>query len=105
MRLLEDDGHRNLRPVERHDDDIPPYTILSHTWGADGDEVTFRDLTEGTGGRNKIGYEKKIEFCRAQAAIDGLQHFWIDTCYIDKLSSVELIEAINSMFHWYRNAD
>ena len=49
--------------VEKHDDDIPRYAILSHTWGADDDEVTFRDLTEGTG-RNKAGY-RKIEFCRA----------------------------------------
>jgi Heterokaryon incompatibility protein (HET) len=103
MRLLEDGGHGNLRLVERHNNDIPRYAILSHTWGADGDEVTFRDLTEGTG-RNKVGYEK-IEFCRAQAACDGLQYFWIGTCCIDKSSSAELSEAINSMFRWYQNAD
>ena len=30
---------------------------------------------------------------------------WIDTCCIDKSSSAELSEAINSMFRWYRNAD
>lgn len=70
MRLLEDDGHGNLSLVEKHDKDIPRYAILSHTWGAHGDEVTFRDLTEGTG-RNKAGYEKR-DFCRAQAASDGL---------------------------------
>jgi hypothetical protein len=29
--------------------DIPPYAILSHTWGADTEEVTFKDLIEGTG--------------------------------------------------------
>lgn len=63
MRLLEDDGHGNLSLVEKHDGDIPRYVILSHTWGADCDEVTFRDLTEGIG-RNKAGY-RKIEFCRA----------------------------------------
>jgi hypothetical protein len=103
MRLLEDDGHGNLSLVEKHDGDIPRYAILSHTWGADCDEVTFRDLTEGTG-RNKAGY-RKIEFCRAQAASDGLQYFWVDTCCIDKSSSAELSEAINSMFRWYRNAD
>jgi Heterokaryon incompatibility protein (HET) len=103
MRLLEDVGHGNLKLVEKHDNDIPRYAILSHTWGADGDEVTFRDIMEGTG-RDKIGREK-IEFCRAQAARDGLQHFWVDTCCIDKSSSAELSEAINSMFRWYRNAD
>jgi hypothetical protein len=103
MRLLEDVGHGKLKLVEKHDNDIPRYAILSHTWGADGDEVTFRDLMKGTG-RNKIGYQK-IEFCRAQAAHDGLQHFWVDTCCIDKSSSAELSEAINSMFRWYQNAD
>ena len=102
MRLLEDDRHGNLGLVEKHDNDIPRYAILSHTWGAEGDEVTFKDLTEGTG-RNKIGY-KKIEFCREQAASDGLQHFWGDTCCIDKSSSAELNEAINSMFRWYQGA-
>jgi hypothetical protein len=60
MRLLEHDGHGNLILVEKHDNDIPRYAILSHTWGADGDEVTFKDLDEGTGS-NKAGYEK-IEF-------------------------------------------
>lgn len=29
---------------------------------------------------------------------------WVDTCCIDKSSSAELSEAINSMFAWYRNA-
>ncbi|XTI91280.1 hypothetical protein V2W45_1312646 [Cenococcum geophilum] len=39
-----------------------------------------------------------------QAARDGLQHFWVDTCCINKSSDSELSEAINSMFRWYRNA-
>jgi hypothetical protein len=82
--------------------DIPRYAILSHTWRADGDEVTFKDLVEGTG-KDKAGYSK-IRFCGEQAASDGLQHFWVDTCSIDKSNSVELSEAINSMFRWYRNA-
>jgi uncharacterized protein YerC len=81
---------------------IPPYAILSHTWGADAEEVTFRDLVEGTG-KSKAGYNK-IQFCEEQAHRDGLQFFWIDTCCINKSNSVELQEAINSMFHWYNNA-
>jgi hypothetical protein len=40
---------------------IPEYAILSHTWGADTDEVTYRNLTDGTS-KNKDGYEK-IRFC------------------------------------------
>jgi hypothetical protein len=92
-----------LTLIEHDDDKIPQYAILSHTWGADGEEVTFNDLTEGRG-KNKAGWEK-IEFCRKQAASDGIQHFWVDTCCIDKSSSAELTEALNSMFRWYRNAD
>jgi hypothetical protein len=81
---------------------IPPYAILSHTWGADDDEVTFEDLTNGTG-EYKPGYEK-IRFCWEQARQDDLQHFWVDTCCINKANFTELSEAINSMFRWYRNA-
>jgi Heterokaryon incompatibility protein (HET) len=83
-------------------EDIPPYAILSHTWGADDDEVTFRDLENGSG-KSKTGYAK-IQFCREQAKKDGLQYFWVDTCCIDKANHTELSEAIISMFGWYRDA-
>ncbi|KAF2726669.1 HET-domain-containing protein [Polyplosphaeria fusca] len=82
---------------------VPRYAILSHTWGADSVEVTFNDLTNGTG-TDKPGYEK-IRFCAEQAKQDGLDHFWIDTCCIDKENKAELSHAINSMFRWYRNTD
>jgi hypothetical protein len=83
--------------------DAPRYTTLPHTWGSDEEEVTYRDLIDCTGG-NKAGYEK-IKFCTEQARHDGLQYFWIDTCYIDKSNHTELHEVINSMFRWYQNAD
>jgi hypothetical protein len=83
-------------------DDIPQYAILSHTWGADTEEVSFKDLLDGTG-KSKPGYDK-IRFCGEQARCDGLQYFWVDTCCIDKSNNTELSEAINSMFRWYRNA-
>ena len=57
---------------------------------------------EGTG-KSKAGYVK-IRFCGKQAASDRLQYFWVDTCCIDKSSSAELTEAINSMFRWYHDA-
>ncbi|KAF7511136.1 hypothetical protein GJ744_005367 [Endocarpon pusillum] len=79
---------------------IPPYAILSHRWG--DDEVIFEDLKDDRY-KNKTGY-RKIEFCVEQAAQDRLQHFWIDTCCIDKWNRHELSKAINSMFRWYRNA-
>ncbi|KAN0070367.1 TPR-like protein [Elaphomyces granulatus] len=66
------------------------------------EEVSFKDMMDGTGKR-KTGYDK-IRFCGEQAGRDGLQYFWIDTCCIDKSSSSELQEAINSMFRWYRGA-
>jgi hypothetical protein len=103
MRLLErnNGGEFNLTK-DLFGDDIPKYAILSHTWGADTEEITFRDLMDGTG-KSKAGYNK-IRFCGEQARRDGLQYFWVDTCCIDKANSVELQEAINSMFRWYQNA-
>jgi Heterokaryon incompatibility protein (HET) len=83
-------------------DDIPQYAILSHTWGADTEEVTFQDLISSTG-KDKTGYNK-IRFCGEQAKHDGLQYFCVDTCCIDKSNNNELSEAINSMFRWYRDA-
>jgi hypothetical protein len=103
MRLLEynNDGEFSLTK-NFIGDDIPEYAILSHTWEADTDEVTFKDLIDGTG-KGKSGY-KKIRFCGEQARRDGLQYFWVDTCCIDKLSSAVLSEAIISMFCWYHKA-
>ena len=102
MRLLKAEDYADFSLTEYHGDNIPQYAILSHTWGTEGDEVDFKDIVGGTG-QHKIGYDK-IRFCAKQAANDGLQFFWVDTCCIDKSSSAELSEAINSMFRWYREA-
>jgi len=101
MRLLHfnNDGKFSLTEFFNN---IPKYAILSHTWGPDTEEVTYRDLIDSTG-KNKVGYEK-IRFCGEQAKRDGWQYFWVDTCCIDKSNAVELQEAINSMFLWYQNA-
>ncbi|KAF5639486.1 beta transducin [Fusarium tjaetaba] len=80
---------------------IPPYAILSHRWGNDDEEVSFKDMMRGT--TNKVGM-KKVEGCCRQAKKDNLKYAWIDTCCIDKESSKELDEAINSMFQWYKRA-
>jgi tetratricopeptide (TPR) repeat protein len=102
MRLLhtQEDGKFSL--AEYLGEQIPPYAILSHTWGEDHEEVSFKDLIESKG-TEKTGY-KKLQFCGTQAARDSLEFFWIDTCCIDKSSSAELTEAINSMFRWYSDA-
>jgi hypothetical protein len=81
MRLLEAKNHDEFSLTEFVGDNIPGYAILSHTWGDDSEEVTFKDLAEGAG-KSKAGYSK-IRFCGEQAASDGLQYFWVDTCCID----------------------
>jgi hypothetical protein len=103
MRLLKRNSSGELSLTKDFfSDNIPEYAILSHTWGADEEEVTFKDLMDGAG-KDKSGY-KKICFCGERARRDGLQYFWVDTCCIDKSSSAELSEAINSMYRWYRDA-
>ena len=104
MRLLKrgNIGRFGLTNSLVSDHAMPRYAILSHTWGADAEEVSFKDMIDGAG-TSKPGYDK-IRFCGEQAGSDDLQHCWIDTCCIDKSSSTELHEAINSMFRWYRNA-
>lgn len=103
MRLLYIDECEQIRLTSRlNEDQIPPYAILSHTWGNEEEEVTFQDLTEGQK-RCKAGL-KKIWLCSKWAREDKIQYFWVDTCCIDKRDSAELSEAIISMFKWYRNA-
>ncbi|KAM0796000.1 heterokaryon incompatibility protein-domain-containing protein [Usnea florida] len=100
MRLL---NTSTLKLHEFFDDDIPEYAILSHTWGKE--EVSFHDLQNKKPGRldGLKGY-MKIKACCALAKSDSYKYVWIDTCCIDKTSSSELSEAINSMYQWYRNA-
>ncbi|KAI0110596.1 HET-domain-containing protein [Hypoxylon sp. NC0597] len=84
---------------------IPRYAILSHTWNGDK-EVTFQEWERHTDNaiRCKEGYAKIVGACR-RAQADGLQYLWCDTNCIDKRSSAELSEAINSMFAWYHDSD
>lgn len=83
-------------------DQIPVYAILSHTWGRE--EVLFVDFGNDNSIEHKTGY-KKIKYACAQAAKSGLGYVGIDTCCIDKRSSAELSEVINSMFKWYQRAE
>ncbi|KAH8764556.1 heterokaryon incompatibility protein-domain-containing protein, partial [Hyaloscypha sp. PMI_1271] len=85
------------------DNDVPPYAILSHTWAKE--EASFQEM-QGCDEivRKKEGYNK-IKQCCEIAKSDGFNHAWIDTCCIDKTSSSELSEAINSMYRWYSTAD
>ena len=77
MRLLTYDEYGQLSIISFDDSTVPHYAILSHTWGADVDEVTFADLLAGND-ETKRGYEK-IRYCGDQALRDGIQYFWVDT--------------------------
>ncbi|TID26010.1 HET-domain-containing protein [Venturia nashicola] len=99
MRLL---STNDLTFKEFFDEDRPPYTILSHTWGSD--ELTFKEMNKlKPETRDKAGYQKIFE-CAEVSKERGFEWTWIDTCCIDKRSSAELTEAINSMFAWYRES-
>lgn len=99
MRLI---NARTLRLESFHDPVQKPYAILSHTW--EGDEVTFEDMKDLTVARKKTASFSKIKTACRTALGQGLDYVWVDTCCIDKSSSAELSEAINSMFRWYKNA-
>jgi len=79
---------------------IPKYAILSHTW--EEEEVSFSDMQKD-GHQAKKGFEKIRMTCKL-AADAGIQYAWVDTCCIDKSSSAELTEAINSMYRWYQRS-
>lgn len=102
MRLLHYNDGGELKLTEDLVDNVPPYAILSHTWGSVTEEVFFRNIMDGTG-QSLLGYQK-IHFCGQQARRDGIQYFWVDTCCIDFVNRAQLIDAINSIFLWYRNA-
>ncbi|TEA10001.1 Vegetative incompatibility protein HET-E-1 [Colletotrichum sidae] len=97
MRLL---NARTIEVEEFVEGNIPAYSILSHTW--EKEEVSFQDM-ERQAHSPKAGYQKLLASC-AQSLRDGFDYIWIDTCCIDKTSSAELSEAINSMYRFYEQA-
>ena len=103
MRLLTWNSQKELSLTgDLSSEKPPPYAILSHTWGLDDDEVSFADIQKRQG-QSKAGYAK-IRFCADQAKKHRIDHFWVDTCCINKDNQAELSRAITSMFRWYANA-
>ncbi|KIM50891.1 hypothetical protein SCLCIDRAFT_144520, partial [Scleroderma citrinum Foug A] len=100
---------RRTKVLEFGDDEVTEYAILSHRWI--GLEVDYDEIVELTKMavedrdeiRQRDGYRKILDSCE-QAQKDGYEWLWVDTCCIDKRSSAELSEAINSMYRWYANA-
>ena len=100
---------RRTKVLEFGDDEAIEYAILSHRWV--GQEVDYDEMVglakmaveERDEIRQRDGYQKVLQSCE-QAQKDGCEWSWVDTCCIDKRSSAELSEAINSMYRWYENA-
>ncbi|KAI5991355.1 heterokaryon incompatibility protein-domain-containing protein [Pisolithus marmoratus] len=103
-------GHDDTEVLNELDDRTTSYAILSHRWKSDS-EVSHKEMIrlmkmgrkERKAVKQRDGYRKIIKSCE-QAKKDGYKWLWIDTCCIDKRSSAELSEAINSMYRWYRNS-
>jgi hypothetical protein len=128
MRLLHSE---TLEFHEFYDSSVPPYAILSHTW--DDGEISYQDMVrlrkaetyvekapvamvldlgallakyehimtrELSNSRGYAKVKKTAEIARRH----GYDYFWVDTCTIDKSSSAELQEAINSMYLWYQKS-
>ena len=100
-----------LEYFTRSFDAIGGYAILSHTW--DGKEQTLQEVREiGERCKRTRAYPREddqlspkiCEFCRL-AEKHGYRWAWADSCCIDKTSSSELSEAINSMYQWYSDAE
>lgn len=95
------------------------YAVLSHVWSKGSSaEQSYQDLVKI---QDQVRIERvsnpqlpddavfsrvcsKVSQACERARADGLQFIWIDTCCIDKSSSTELSEAINSMYTWYSDA-
>ncbi|TDZ25381.1 Vegetative incompatibility protein HET-E-1 [Colletotrichum orbiculare MAFF 240422] len=100
LALILSNVFRTIEVEEFVEGNIPAYSILSHTW--EKEEVSFQDM-ERQAHSAKAGYQKLLASC-GQSLRDGFDYIWIDTCCIDKTSSAELSEAINSMYRFYEQA-
>jgi hypothetical protein len=111
MRLL---NVSTFKLLNKRENELAPYAILSHTLARDEDEVTLQDMQSFAASRSgedittspvslKSGFAKIREAARL-ALSQGLEFIWVDTCNIDKTSSAELSEAINSIFSWYKRS-
>jgi hypothetical protein len=81
---------------------VVKYAVLSHTWS--DNEVVYSDLVSSPESARERPEFAKIKFCAQQAIEDGYDYIWVDTLNIDKSSSADLSESINSMYKIYKNA-
>ncbi|KAL4072382.1 heterokaryon incompatibility protein-domain-containing protein, partial [Scleroderma yunnanense] len=105
----QEEGAYSTSVLEFYHHELPAYAILSHRWIEP--EVNLKEMAklakmgkhEQDRIRQRLGYKKILNACE-QAKRDGYKWLWADTCCIDKRSSTELSEAINSMYRWYENS-
>ncbi|TBU58344.1 heterokaryon incompatibility protein-domain-containing protein [Dichomitus squalens] len=89
------------------------YAILSHVWCTlPTSDQSYEDIVRIQASQDggmaiwaDVRVNEKIRNACAVAWVDGHRYLWIDSCCIDKTSSAELSEAINSMYEWYAQAD
>ncbi|USW53813.1 Putative heterokaryon incompatibility [Septoria linicola] len=104
MRLLRADGNELILETAYGENNV--YAILSHRWlPIDEQEVRYADIVDQKPDLEAKQGWNELQWCRQQATADGLAHVWADTACIDKTSSQELTESINSMYQWYTEAD
>jgi len=91
------------------DETTKPYCILSHVW-EQNQEILYEDINS-LPRSSRSGAEKTRSFCKLlcdeKSILDPsalVDRVWVDTCCIDKKSSAELSEAINSMYKYYATA-
>lgn len=91
--------------------EVPDYAILSHRWlSPSSEECVFADSLNhplsdlNSPARKKAGFAKLEGACRL-ARGNGYEWIWIDSYCIDKSSSAELQESINSMWRYYEQAN
>ena len=85
---------------------VPTYAILSHTWShiCNDEELSFQEFNDIGRAKTRMGFSKIRKTCKF-ARKRGIPYAWVDTCCIDKSSSAELSESINSMYNWYRQSE
>ena len=81
----------------------PGLSLGATTPGAPITPVHATPLTPPAGARDQLS--RKVRSFLIKAEEHGFDWAWSDTCCIDKTSSAELTEAINSMFHYYSCSD
>ncbi|KAL4064878.1 heterokaryon incompatibility protein-domain-containing protein [Scleroderma yunnanense] len=95
--------------LECCDDETTAYAILSHRWT--DQEVNYDEMVDLAKMKRqerhaicrRSGYRKILDSCE-QAKRDEYKWLWVDTCCIDRRSSAELSEVMDSMYRWYENS-